>query len=201
MVGTLRTVLPSATPTARVDVHDARRRVPDRGGAVEDPNREFPGRSFQATALDRTLLRGSYPNEEVAMRSLEYSVEMVGTRKAIAVLSLDGYVDSATSLNMDEAIDSILQQKVYHVVVDLTKVSYISSAGWGVFISKIKDIRENQGGLKIAGMRPDVRDVFDLLGFGHIIEAHDSVADAVSAFEAQVAREKREVTSPGRRSS
>jgi anti-sigma B factor antagonist len=130
------------------------------------------------------------------MRSLEYGVEMVGTKQAIAVLSLDGYVDSATSLNMDEAIDSILQQKTYHVVVDLTKVSYISSAGWGVFISKIKDIRENHGGLKIAGMRPDVRDVFELLGFGHIIESHDSVADAVATFEAMPVREKREVVTP-----
>lgn len=135
------------------------------------------------------------------MRSLEYSVEVVGTKQAIAVLSLDGYVDSATSLNMDEAIDSILQQRTYHVVVDLTKVSYISSAGWGVFISKIKDIRENHGGLKIAGMRPDVRDVFDLLGFGHIIEAHDTVEDAVAAFETVLAREKREVTTGVRRGS
>lgn len=134
------------------------------------------------------------------MRSLEYSVETVGAKKTIAILSLDGYVDSATSLNMDEAIDSILQQqRVYQIVVDLTKVSYISSAGWGVFISKIKDIRENHGGLKIAGMRPDVRDVFDLLGFGHIIEAHDTVQDAVNAFETQTGREKREVVTGGRR--
>ncbi|MFQ5600857.1 MAG: STAS domain-containing protein [Candidatus Krumholzibacteriia bacterium] len=125
------------------------------------------------------------------MRSLEYSVETVGVKQPIAVLSLDGYVDSATSLNMDEAIDSILQQQVYHVVVDLTKVGYISSAGWGVFISKIKDIRENSGGLKIAGMRPDVRDVFDLLGFGHIIEAHDTVDEAVAAFEVDVVRQAR----------
>ena len=117
------------------------------------------------------------------MRSLEYKVEMVGPEASTAVLSLDGYVDSATSLNMDEAIDSILRQGVYRVVVDLTKVGYISSAGWGVFISKIKDIRENHGGLKIAGMRPDVRDVFDLLGFGHIIEAHENVPEAVAAFE------------------
>lgn len=119
------------------------------------------------------------------MRSLEYNVETVGVNQDIAVLSLDGYVDSATSLNMDEAIDSILRQGNYLVVVDLTKVGYISSAGWGVFISKIKDIRENGGGLKIAGMRPDVRDVFDLLGFGHIIEAHESVDEAVGAFEAE----------------
>ena len=125
------------------------------------------------------------------MRSLEYSVETVGAKKSIAILSLDGYVDSATSLNMDEAIDSILRQGVYRVVVDLTKVGYISSAGWGVFISKIKDIRENSGGLKIAGMRPDVRDVFDLLGFGHIIEAHDSVNEAVGAFEATRQRPSR----------
>lgn len=135
------------------------------------------------------------------MRSLEYSVETVGAKKATAVLSLDGYVDSATSLNMDEAIDSILQQRIYQVVVDLTKVSYISSAGWGVFISKIKDIRENNGGLKIAGMRPDVRDVFDLLGFGHIIEAHDTVQDGVASFEAQPARDKREVVTSSRRGS
>ncbi len=117
------------------------------------------------------------------MRSLEYNVETVGVNQDIAVLSLDGYVDSATSLNMDEAIDSILRQGNYAVVVDLTRVGYISSAGWGVFISKIKDIREHGGGLKIAGMRPDVRDVFDLLGFGHIIEAHETVEEAVAAFE------------------
>jgi len=135
------------------------------------------------------------------MRSLEYSVETVGVKKATAILSLDGYVDSATSLNMDEAIDSILQQRIFQVVVDLTKVSYISSAGWGVFISKIKDIRENHGGLKIAGMRPDVRDVFDLLGFGHIIEAHDTVQDGVASFEAQPARDKREVVTSSRRGS
>jgi anti-sigma B factor antagonist len=124
------------------------------------------------------------------MRSLEYNVEKVGANRNIAVLSLDGYVDSATSLNMDEAIDSILRQGVYCVVVDLTKVGYISSAGWGVFISKIKDIRENGGGLKIAGMRPDVRDVFDLLGFGHIIEAHENVEEAIGSFEGQTARPK-----------
>jgi len=135
------------------------------------------------------------------MRSLEYSVETVGVKKATAILSLDGYVDSATSLNMDEAIDSILQQRIFQVVVDLTKVSYISSAGWGVFISKIKDIRENHGGLKIAGMRPDVRDVFDLLGFGHIIEAHDTVQDGVASFEAQPSRDKREVVTSSRRGS
>jgi len=124
------------------------------------------------------------------MRSLEYNVEKVGANRNIAVLSLDGYVDSATSLNMDEAIDSILRQGVYCVVVDLTKVGYISSAGWGVFISKIKDIRENGGGLKIAGMRPDVRDVFDLLGFGHIIEAHENVDEAIGSFEGQTAKTK-----------
>ena len=134
------------------------------------------------------------------MRSLEYNVETVGVKQSIAVLSLDGYVDSATSLHMDEAIDSILKQRVDHVVVDLTKVGYISSAGWGVFISKIKDIRDNGGGLKIAGMRPDVRDVFDLLGFGHIIEAHSTVDEAVAAFEGEAsATVARPADAPARR--
>lgn len=119
------------------------------------------------------------------MRSLEYRVETAGSKNPIAILSLDGYIDSATSLRMDEGIDTVLKQRLYNIVVDLSEVGYISSAGWGVFISKIKDIRDNGGGLKIAGMRPDVRDVFDLLGFAHIIEAHPSVDEAVAAFEVE----------------
>jgi len=76
----------------------------------------------------------------------------------------------------------LLKQGQFNIVVDLGGVNYISSAGWGIFISEIKEIRENGGDLKLAAMIGDVYEVFELLEFQTILEAFDSVGEAVDSF-------------------
>ena len=61
-------------------------------------------------------------------------------------------------------------------------MNYISSAGWGIFISEIKEIRENGGDLKLAAMIGDVYEVFELLEFQTILESFDTVEEAVKSF-------------------
>jgi len=61
-------------------------------------------------------------------------------------------------------------------------VEYISSAGWGIFISEIREIREHGGDLKLAGMIPDVREVFDLLEFENILQSYTDADLAVASF-------------------
>jgi anti-sigma B factor antagonist len=70
----------------------------------------------------------------------------------------------------------------YDIVIDLGNVNYISSAGWGIFISEIKEIRENGGDLKLAAMIGDVYEVFELLEFQTILESFDTVEEAVKSF-------------------
>jgi hypothetical protein len=65
----------------------------------------------------------------------------------------------------------------------LGNVDYISSAGWGIFISEIKSIRENGGDLKLVRMVPDVYEIFELLEFHHILDVYDSVDEAINKFE------------------
>jgi len=69
----------------------------------------------------------------------------------------------------------------------LGNVDYISSAGWGIFISEIKGIREKGGDLKLVHMIPDVYEVFELLEFNYILKAFDSLEEAVSDFDNGVA--------------
>jgi anti-sigma B factor antagonist len=66
--------------------------------------------------------------------------------------------------------------------VDLSGVTYISSAGWGIFIGEIKEIRNRGGDLKLAGMVGDVFEVFQLLEFQTILEAYPSADQATDAF-------------------
>ena len=101
----------------------------------------------------------------------------------ISVIKVSGYVDTTTSAELEESLKRVLKKGMFKVIIDLGGVNYISSAGWGIFISEIKNIRENGGDLKLAAMVPDVYEVFELLEFQTILECFDSVDEAVRSFD------------------
>jgi anti-sigma B factor antagonist len=100
----------------------------------------------------------------------------------VSVLKVSGYLDTTTAGELENALYDLLEQKSYRIVVDLAGVDYISSAGWGIFIGEIKDIRHRGGDLKLSGMVGDVYEVFQLLEFHSILEAYDTAEEAVSSF-------------------
>jgi anti-sigma B factor antagonist len=101
----------------------------------------------------------------------------------VSVLSVQGYVDTTTSAELEESLKRLLKKGRFNIVIDLGGVNYISSAGWGIFISEIKSIRENGGDLKLASMVADVYEVFELLEFQTILENYDTTDEAVKSFE------------------
>jgi anti-sigma B factor antagonist len=101
----------------------------------------------------------------------------------VSVLSVQGYVDTTTSAELEESLKRLLKKGRYNIVMDLGGVNYISSAGWGIFISEIKSIRENGGDLKLASMIGDVYEVFELLEFQTILQSFDTVQEAVKSFK------------------
>ncbi|UCG53496.1 MAG: STAS domain-containing protein [Candidatus Latescibacterota bacterium] len=100
----------------------------------------------------------------------------------VTILKVSGYLDTTTAGELETALYGLLKKNCYKIVIDLSGVTYISSAGWGIFIGEIKDIRNHGGDLKLAGMVGDVFEVFQLLEFQSILEAHPSTEAAVDAF-------------------
>ena len=100
----------------------------------------------------------------------------------VSVVSVRGFVDTTTSGELEESLKRLQKQGQYNIVVDLGGVNYISSAGWGIFISEIKEIRQNGGDLKLAGMIGEVYEVFELLEFQTILESYDTVDEAVESY-------------------
>jgi anti-sigma B factor antagonist len=117
------------------------------------------------------------------MEGIQVSTEVAGSRNHISIIKVGGYIDTTTSSELERALDSLLKQGRFYLVVDLGNVDYISSAGWGIFISEIKSIRENNGDLKLVRMVPDVYEIFELLEFHHILDVYDSVDEAINKFE------------------
>jgi anti-sigma B factor antagonist len=100
----------------------------------------------------------------------------------VTILKVSGYLDTTTASELETALYGLLKKDRCKIVVDLTGVTYISSAGWGIFIGEIKEIRSRGGDLKLAGMVGDVFEVFQLLEFQTILESYPSAEDAIEAF-------------------
>jgi len=100
----------------------------------------------------------------------------------VTVLELAGHLDSITSSQVEKALNALIDQKKYRLVIDLAGVSYISSSGWGIFIGILKEVRLHQGDLKLSGLSDDVRDVFKLLEIDFYLPVFNSTSDAVATY-------------------
>jgi anti-sigma B factor antagonist len=109
---------------------------------------------------------------------IKISLDASGGGQLPAVVRVDGVVDTMTAGELENVMNSLIEQKRFNIIVDLGGVDYISSAGWGIFISNIREIRQNRGDIKLAQMMPSVYEIFELLEFDSILSAFDSVEKA-----------------------
>jgi anti-sigma B factor antagonist len=99
-----------------------------------------------------------------------------------SVIKLEGYLDAHTAPQFEQAVQSELDAGHVRFIVDCEKLTYISSAGLGVFMSFIEEIREQGGDIKICGLTPKVQQVFDILGFQELFDLCANQGEAVQRF-------------------
>jgi len=115
------------------------------------------------------------------MRKLNIGVDTVqGTD--LTKVTVQGFLDAHTVPEMEKVIQDLIHNGKYKIIVDFKELSYISSAGLGVFMSVIGDVKSNDGDIVLMQMPPKIYKVFDLLGFTEIFTIVDSEEAAIQAF-------------------
>jgi len=100
----------------------------------------------------------------------------------IEVLYLDGFLDAHTSVELEKALEELLSENKFKIVVNFEKLSYISSAGLGVFMAFIETARNNSGDIKLCSMSEKIYNIFDMLGFPILFEIYKEENSAVEKF-------------------
>ena len=95
---------------------------------------------------------------------------------------IKGYLDSSTFPQLQEHLNNLLQEGIHYYLLDLADLDYISSAGLGVLMGILREVREKQGDLKIVNMSEKIERVFSLLGFSRLMKVYASEEEAVKAF-------------------
>ena len=114
------------------------------------------------------------------MDEIRISLNATDDPGGVAVVRVDGVVDTMTAGELENVMNSLIDQRRYNIIVDLGGVDYISSAGWGIFISNIREIRQNRGDIKLAQMIPSVEKA--RLDFRHA--APQGSGDAIAVLQA-----------------
>ncbi len=99
--------------------------------------------------------------------------------KDITLLAVKGFLDTNTAPEFEKAFQSVLAEKKFNLIIDLRETSYISSAGWGIFVGEIKRIRTQKGDLFLVSMSPEVTDAYELLQFNTILKSFPNVEQAM----------------------
>ncbi len=116
------------------------------------------------------------------MQDNRFSVKAID-KKDVSCLYLTGYLDAHTAPQLESAIEQVIKQGIYKILVNFRDLDYISSAGLGVFMAFIEEVREKGGDIKLADMKPKVFSVFDLLGFPLLFDVEKEENSAIVKFK------------------
>ena len=96
----------------------------------------------------------------------------------VAVLSIDGEVDMFSSPQARNAIMELVKKRVPKVIVELSAVTYMDSSGVATLIEGLQLCQKYNGLLVVAGLRDNVREVFELTRLDKIFKIYADVEAA-----------------------
>ena len=79
----------------------------------------------------------------------------------------EGRLDTVTAPEFEKAVGELLSG-VSDLVLDMTKITYVSSAGLRVIL-KLQKVMANQGQMKLIGVNETVMEVLEITGFASIL--------------------------------
>jgi anti-sigma B factor antagonist len=101
---------------------------------------------------------------------------------SVHVLELDGQLDGTTSPDVQEQILALLQPGS-QIILDLSRVPYMSSAGLRVLLVLARQVEATGSRLVLVGLVEEVRDTMSITGFLGFFTACETLADALAFLE------------------
>ena len=99
---------------------------------------------------------------------------------SIEVISVNGRVDSVEAPRFDQALQDASQRGQYNLVIDMSELKYMSSAGFRALVAAQRNSRRHQRGdvvlVKVPGL---VHEALEMVGFAEHFGIFEDVPSAV----------------------
>jgi len=103
--------------------------------------------------------------------------------KSCDMIVISGRVDSSTAPQLAEALEEVTGGGRYKIVLDMSALEYMSSAGFRALLSSQRICkRYNRGEIVLASVPERVKEALELAGFTELFKTYDDPVEAVGSF-------------------
>ena len=102
--------------------------------------------------------------------------------KKVDLVAVTGRVDSSTAPRLDQTLQGLVDNRRFRIVLDLSAVEYLSSAGLRAMVSCMRSVRKWNGNLHVAQPSARVTDVLELAGLDAVFDIFEDQVGAVGSF-------------------
>jgi anti-anti-sigma factor len=103
-------------------------------------------------------------------------------RQPADIVQVSGSVDALTASVLTDYLSLKIGQDHTNLVLDLSEVDFMSSAGLRSVLAALKECRNKGGDLRIAGAQPGVKKVLKMSGFTNILKTFSDSENALASF-------------------
>ena len=111
------------------------------------------------------------------MQDFRIDIKMINSD---VLIMLTGELDAYHSIEFKEKMMEVIRGRGDKILLDMTDLSYIDSAGLGALVSLLKRASENSKELRLFGLRGNVKKIFELTRLNMVFNIFDTLEEALS---------------------
>jgi anti-sigma B factor antagonist len=104
------------------------------------------------------------------------------TNKGIVLVRAEGQLIVGNRQELKNLVSERLEAGERRFVIDFSRTGYIDSSGLGALVTISKQVREQGGEMRLAGLNDDLRTLFELTKLDTLFAISNSAEQALSAF-------------------
>ena len=105
-------------------------------------------------------------------------VDVIEEKKGdILILRMRGRLDAVSSPSAEKKVFDSINAGQEKLLLDLSGISYLSSAGMRMLLSTTKKLKSLSGRLVVCNVTSNVMDVLKMSGFDHVLEISSTEED------------------------
>jgi len=107
-------------------------------------------------------------------------------RDGVIYFELEGMLDAHNFETLEALFEKHFEKAIYRFVIDIKRLTYVSSAGAGVFIGAVGTCQDNDGNIVLVQPSQEVKEIFELLGVYQIFPVVQARTQAMEVFTKKV---------------
>jgi len=101
----------------------------------------------------------------------------------VTVISPRGFINAHTVRQFEQALATTLADGNQKILINGSGLAYIASAGLGVIMGTIEEVRSRGGDIRLAELNETVRNIFEVLGFNHLCRVLSSEREGLESYQ------------------